>query len=204
MTSPDLDELAALWKTDPDPAEQERMELLASRARRRGRLLAYADIALAIFIVGGTIFGALVVQGPVTMVAALLLAFGTIWLTFKLRTARQMSRTLDTRDRESFIESSVRNVRADLRRYALGLIFVPVLVPIVIVWKVSLRHGGRIPNPAEAMLDWAQSTRGIVTMCLMAVAAAVVLRSRRKLKRELRQLEQLSSAYREEGTKDEE
>src|SRR5687768_2375150 len=204
MIGPDLDELATLWQGEPDPAEKARMEALAAKARRRGRLLAYADVVLAGLVIGGAIFGAFLVRGPVTMGAGLLLVIGTVWFTMKLRAARQMSLTLSTRDRESFIESSMRNARANLRRYTLGLIFVPVLVPIVLVWKVSLRNGGRMPNPLEVMLDWAQSSRGIITMCLMAAAAAIMLRSQQKIKRELRQLERLRSAYREEASRDEE
>ena len=38
MTGPDFDELAELWQGRPDPAEQARMEELAAKARRRGRL----------------------------------------------------------------------------------------------------------------------------------------------------------------------
>jgi hypothetical protein len=202
MTGPDLDEFAELWQGDPDPEEQARMEALAEKARRRGRLLAYADITLAALIVGGSLFGAFAVRGPVTMVTALLLVVGTTWFTVKLRATRQMSRTLSTVDRESFIESSVRNARASLRRITIGLIFVPLLVPTVIVWKVSLRHGGVIPDPWQVMLDWAQSPRGIITMCLMAAAALFTLRSRRKLKREIRQLEELRAAYREEAARE--
>jgi hypothetical protein len=202
MTGPDLDEFAELWQSDSDPAEQARMEGLAAKARRRGRFLAYADITLAALIVGVSIFGAFAVRGPVTMVTALIMVVGTTWFTVKLRAARQMFRTLDTVDRESFIESSVRNARASLRRITIGLIFVPLLVPTVIVWKVSLRLGGRIPDPGQVMLDWAQSPRGIITMSLMAAAAAFTLRSRRKLKREIRQLEELRAAYREEATRE--
>jgi uncharacterized ion transporter superfamily protein YfcC len=200
---PDFDELAALWQGEPDPAEKARMEALAAKARRRGRLLGYADVVLAALVIGGTLFGAFLVRGPVTLTAGLLLVVGTIWYTAKLRAARQMSRTLDTQDRESFIESSVRNARANLRRHMLGLIFVPVLVPIVLVWKVSLRNGGRIPNPLEVMLDWAQAPRGIITMCLMAAAAVITFRSLRKIKSELRQLERLRTAYRDEASRDE-
>jgi hypothetical protein len=203
MTGPDLDEFAELWQGDPDPVEQARMEALAAKARRRGRLLAYADIMLAALIVGGSIFGAFAVRGPVTMVTALLLVVGTTWFTVKLRATRQMSRTLSTVDRESFIETSLRNARASLRRIMLGLIFVPILVPVVLVWKVSLRNGGRIPDPLHVMLDWAQSPRGIITMFLMAAAAAITIRSQRKLKREIRQLEELRVAYREETSREE-
>jgi hypothetical protein len=203
MTAPDFDEFAALWKGDPDPVEQARMEALAAKARRRGRILAYADILLAALIVGGSLFGAFAVRGPVTMVTALLLVAGTTWFTIKLRATRQMSRTLSTADRESFIESSMRNAQASLRRIALGLIFVPILVPIVLVWKVSLRHGGHIADPLQVMLDWAQSPRGIVTMCLMAAAAAIAFRARWKLKLEIRRLEDLRSAYREEESREE-
>lgn len=203
MTGPDLDEFAELWQGDPDPAEQARMEALAAKARRRGRLLAYADYALAALIVGGSIFGAYAVRGPVTMVTALLLVVGTTWFTMKLRATRQMSRTLSTVDRESFIQTSLRNAQASLRRIALGLIFVPVLVPVVLVWKVSLRNGGRIPDPLQVLLDWAQSPRGIITMSLMAAAAAITIRSQRKLKREIHQLEELREAYREETSREE-
>ena len=203
MTGPDLDEFAELWQGEPDPAEQARMEAIAAKARRRGRLMAYADIGLAALIVGGSLFGAFAVQGPVTMVAALFLVVGTTWFTVKLRATRQMSRTLSTVDRESLIQTSLRHAQSRLRRITLGLMFVPVLVPIVIVWKVSLRNGGSMPDPFQVMLDWAQSTRGLITMSLMAGAAAVALRSRWKLQREIRQLEELRSAYREEESREE-
>ncbi len=203
MTGPDLDEFAELWQGDPDPAEQARMEALAAKARRRGRLLAYADITLAVLIVGASIFGAFAVRGPVTMVTALIMVVGTTWFTMKLRATRQMSKTLSTVDREGFIETSLRNAQASLRRITLGLIFVPVLVPVVLVWKVSLRNGGRMPDPLQVMLDWAQSPRGIITMSLMAAAAAITIRSQRKLKREIRQLEELRAAYREETAREE-
>src|ERR1700709_1088221 len=68
MREPGFDEFADLWQ-DPDDDAQDMFEALARRARRQGRLLAYMDIALAVLLVGSTLFGAVLTPSPPAITA---------------------------------------------------------------------------------------------------------------------------------------
>jgi HAMP domain-containing protein len=196
MIDPELQELSELWR-QPDPAEAEKFRALARRARRRGRFLGYADWALAIVLVGGS-FMLLASPGPVTTVAAILLLVATIWLTWQRRRLRQMASTLDTVDRQSFIESSVRSARANLRRVTLTVIALPPLVIIALLAKMSARRGGYVSDPGQVLLAWAQSPRGMISLAIFALILALSFRSILRIRRELRRLESLRRAYEEE------
>ena len=202
MNRPDVHEFEALWQGGLDPDEQARLEAMARVARRRGRLLAYADLALAVLIIGGSIFGTLIARGPVTMGAAVLVLIVTVWLTWRRRAIRQMAATLNTSDRQAFLESSVRNAYANLRRNTLSLAVFPLIIPAALTWKVSLRTGGSIPNPMTVLSDWAQSPRGIITLFLMTLFIAFMIRSRRKIRGELRRLQELRRAYEDEAKRE--
>ena len=201
MNDDEFDRLAALWN-EPDPEEQAHFERLARRARRQGRLLAYADLAWFVLIVGGSAFAALIAPGPITMAAAVLLLVATVWLTWRRRKYRQMARTLDTTDRASFLQSSVRNARANLRRVTLSLIAFPLLVPVAKFLKLSFVTGGDISDMPEVLSDWAQSLRGMLTIFAMALVVAYAMRSRRRIKMELRRLEELRIAEAEGARQD--
>src|SRR5687768_8962765 len=155
MTDPELQELADLWQ-QPDAAEAEKFKALARRARRQGRFLGYADWALAFVLVGGSLFALLAAPGPLTTFSALALLVATIWLTWQRRRLRQMASTLDTADRQAFIESSVRSARANLRRVTLSIVALPPLVILALLSKMSFRRGGYLPDPGRLLLDWAQ------------------------------------------------
>jgi hypothetical protein len=198
MTDPELQELADLWQ-EADASEAAAFEAAARRARRQGRLLAYGDLAWAVLLIGGSLFAALMAPGPGTTAAALFLLVATVWLTWKRRKIRQMSRTLDTSDRQSFLASSVRNARGDLRRVTLSMIVFPFLVPMALLVKVSFRTGSDIAHPLDVLTEWAQSTRGIFTLCLFAIIMGFTYRSRRKIKAELRRLEDMRRAYAEQA-----
>lgn len=198
MTDPELQELTDLWK-QADPCEASAFESAARRAHRKGRLLAYGDYAWAVLILAGILFTVLMSPGTGTMVAALCLALATIWLTWKRRKIRQMSRTLDTSDRQSFFASSVRNARADLRRVTLSLVVFPLLVPLAVLMKVSTRTGSDILHPVDMLATWAQSTRGILVLLLLSIILGFTYRSRLKIKSELRRLEGIKDAYAEQA-----
>ena len=201
MNDADFQEFADLW-TEPDPGEEEAVEALVRNARRQGRLMAWADIALAVVIIGGGI-GATLLQPTITTAAIVFLLIGsTTWLNLQRRKLRQMTRTLATGDRVSFIDASILIARANLRRVTLGMAMLPFLILLAIGFKISLRSGGQIGNPAEALLIWAQSTRGIITLTLMSGFVAFMSRSRFKLKRELRRLRHLRDEYESEAESD--
>lgn len=198
MTDPELQELAELWR-QPDAVEAEKFQSLARRARRRGRYLGYADWALALVLVGGSLFAILASPGRLTTFAAIGLLVATIWITWQRRRLRQMARTLDTADRQGFIESSVRGARANLRRVTLSVIALPPLVLLALLSRMSLRGGGNVSDPGQYLFAWAQSTRGMISLAIFALIIALSLRSIIRIKKELRSLEILRRAYEEEN-----
>jgi hypothetical protein len=202
MTDREFREFALLW-SESDAAEQEAMQAVARRVRRKGRLLGYSDLALAVLLIGGAITGAVISPTP-TMIAIVLVGLVfTIWLSFKRRAIRQMATTLDTGDRASFLASSVRVAKANLRRVTLSLIIFPPAILVGAAFKLSLRHHGRLDHPVEALLAWAVSTRGIVSLSIIAVIAGFTFRSRLKIKAELRRLEAFRRDYATEARRDE-
>lgn len=197
MTDPELQELADLWQ-QPDAAEVEKFQSLARRARRRGRYLGYADWALAIILVGGSLFALLGSPGALSTVAAVLLLVTTIWLTWQRRRLRQMASSLDTTDRQGFIESSVRSARANLRRVSLTVAALPPLVVAALLAKMNAR-GGEVSDAGPFLLDWARSPRGMISLAIFAALIALSLRSILRIRNELRRLQNLRRAYEEEN-----
>lgn len=202
MTGPDLDDLAELWQGDPDPAEQARMEALAAKARRRGRLYDYIEYIVGIALVAIFVAGALVVASPVTIAFAVPLMIGVTWLTWRRRALRQMALTLSSSDRGAFIESSLSNARANLRRNTIGLAAIPLLVPMALAFKVSVRTGGGPDEVWNAFVEWAHTPRAAITVVLLAIMGGLTLRSRRKIRREIRRLESLRLGYAQEDERD--
>lgn len=201
MNDQEFDQMVALWN-EPDPEEQAHFERLARKARQQGRLLAYADLAWFVLLVGGSAFAALLAPGPVTMAAAVLLLIATVWLTWRRRKYRQMARTLDTTDRASFLQSSVRNARANLRRVTLSIIAFPLLVPLAKFLKLSFVTGGDISEMPGILSEWAQSLRGSLTIVVLTLVLAYMVRSRLRIKMELRRLEELRLAEAEGARQD--
>lgn len=195
MNRPELDEFAALWQGDPDPLEQAQMEAYARRAARRGRLIDYLDYAVWISLFGSFVAGAFVSHSLFSILLAVPLMLAVTWMTWRRRSLRQMARTLDTADRGSFLQTSLRNARANLRRNTIGLVSLPFVVPAALIFKVSVRSGG---GPAEvwaAFLVWAHTPRAPIGIVLLLVLAGFTLRARRKTKVEIERLEALRQGY---------
>jgi hypothetical protein len=199
MNRPEFDEFAALWQGEPDPLEKAQMEAYARRARRRGRLLDYIDYAVAISLFAVMVGGSLISTSPLTMAVAVPLIIAVTWMTWKRRKLRQMARTLNTSDRNAFIQSSLRNARANLRRSTIGLASLPLLVPVALAFKVSLRTGGGPQEVWDAFVLWAQTVRAPLTVLGLLIMAAFNLRSRRRTKAEIRRLERLQAGYEAEA-----
>jgi hypothetical protein len=203
MTDPEFEALAHLWQQEPDAAERAHFEAAARKVRRQARFLAFADIALAGIIVTAMILGFLLEPGAESAIIAGLLIVATVWLSLKRRAVRQMSRTLDTTDRQAFIASSVRNATASVRRIVLSLCFLPVGALLAVLFKLNLRAGGHLEHPLSALAAWAVSTRGVVGLSGMAIIIAFLIRAWRKCRAELRRLEALKSAYQSDAKLDE-
>jgi preprotein translocase subunit SecG len=203
MTDPDLQRLADLWTESDDAAEQEAFEAMARKARWRGRLFAWLDFAAVAFILACSVLGFVMKPGAITMVAAIALIVTTLIVTRKRRQIKQMTRALDTASRQSFIETSISNAGANLRRTRLSLAFFPLGVIFALAYKMSLRAGGRTDLIPATFVEWVQTSRGIITLALLALLFAWGLRTARRTRQELRRLEELRVAYAEEDRQDE-
>jgi hypothetical protein len=201
MTDPDLQKLAELW-TEGDSAEPKAFEAMARKARLRGRIFAWLDFAAVAFILATSLVGVVMEPGPTTMVAAIALIVTTVIVTRKRRQIKQMSRALDTASRHAFIETSISHATANLRRTRLSLAFFPLGAVFALTYKMSLRTGGRADLIPGEFVEWVQTTRGIITMVLLALLLAWGLRTAWRIRRELRRLGELRAAYAEEDRHD--
>ena len=198
MTDPDLKELADLWQ-QPDAGEQAAFETIARKARFRARFLRFTDVALAAVLVIGMVLGFLLKPQPLSALIALLVIAATVWLVWARARFHHISRTLDTSDRESFLASSKRSARAGLRRVNLSLTFFPLLALLAVLSKLSSREGGQLVHPLETLAAWTASPRGVVVISLVAIIVFFLYRSRQNFIGELRRLDALNDAYREEA-----
>lgn len=202
MTDPDLQRLADLW-TENDAAEQGAFEAMARKARRRGRIFAWLDFAAVAFILGTSVIGFVMKPGATTMVAAIALIVITVIVTRKRRQIKQMTRTLDSASRQAFIETSLSNAAANLRRTRLSLAFFVPGAVLALAYKMALRVENRTAEIPAEFVEWVQTSRGIVTMALLALLFAWGLRTARRIRQEIGRLEELKDAYAEEDRRDE-
>jgi hypothetical protein len=204
MNRPEFDEFAELWQEQPAGLEQVQMEVDASSARRRGRLYDYLEYGLGIALVAVFVAGSFIVANPLTIAVAVPLMIAITWLTWRRRALRQMARSLNTSNREAFIESSLRYARANLRRNTIGLASLPFLIPTALTFKVSMRTGGGPDEVWQAFLEWAQTPRAAITVVALAILGGFTLRSRRKVRLEIRRLETLRRSYAQEAEREDE
>jgi hypothetical protein len=113
-----------------------------------------------------------------------------------------MTRTLDTSSREGFLETSLQNARADLRRLTLSLFVFPLSLPVAVLFKAAWRHGGHLAHPLTELAAWVTSVRGMITLSVFVFLGAATVRARLKVKAELRRLKALEDAYRDESERD--
>jgi hypothetical protein len=201
MREPGFEDFVALWN-EPEVTEQDVFEDVARKARFQGRVLAYMDIVLIVTIVGISIAGAVLKPSGPMLAISLVFAVTSLVITWKRRKIRQMTKTLDTSSRDAFLKSSLQNVRADLRRMTLSLIFFPVGLPIAILFKIAWRHGGHLAHPLNELAAWTTSIRGMITLPIFVLLGAATIRARLKVKAELRRLSEIEAAYREEAERD--
>lgn len=202
MTDPDLQKLADLWKESDSAEPQPAFEAMARKARRRGRIFAWLDFAAVTFILATSLIGFFMTPGAITMVTAIALIVTTLIVTRKRRQIKQMTKTLDTASREAFIDTSISNATANLRRTRLSLAFFPLGVVCALTYKMALRAGGRTELIPATFVEWVQTSRGIITLVLLALLFAWGLRTAGRVRRELRRLEDLRAAYSEEDRQD--
>ena len=200
MREPGFEELVDLWQ-DPEDGDREVFEALARRARRRGRLLALADIGFFLVLAVGVLLSVFTTPHPMTMVMAIVLLAATVWLSLTRRRLRQMTATLNTSDPAAFLESSVAIAKANLRRVRLSLRLIGPLIVMGIVFKGSQRSEG-IADLPQGILEWASRPVAQIALAVIFLIVLNLFRSRRRLRAELSRLESLRLDYEEEKRRD--
>ncbi|MEO7825939.1 MAG: hypothetical protein ABIR60_02260 [Allosphingosinicella sp.] len=201
MSEPGFDDLADLWQ-DSEEGNRAAFEALARRARRKGRLLGYADLAFVLVLVGGILPSIFMAPNTITVVIAILLLTATMWLSWTRRRLRQMAATLNTSDPAAFLESSVANARANLRRVNLSLWIMAPVVAMAIGFKGSQHSNGGIENLPHGIVEWASLPRAWVGLAVVFLLTLSLFRSRRRLMGELSRLQSLRLDYEQEKRRD--
>lgn len=201
MREPGFEDLADLWQ-DGEEGDREVFEAMARRARRRGRLLGYADIGLFVLLVGGVLSSVFMTPNLTSIVVAIPILVATVWVSWTRRRLRQMSRALDTSDPAGFLESCVANAKANLRRVKISLFMVPLFTVLAAVFKGSQRSRGGIEGLPRGILEWASQGRAMIVLVIIFLIFMSVLWSRRRLRAELSRLETLRQDYEEESRRD--
>lgn len=201
MSGPDFDDFAKLWQQEPDAAEREMMEQLARKARRRARLTGYGDM-IWVVLIAATLVVTIVAKPTLFAVSTGLLMLAVIaWLNWKRRSLRRQLIQAD--DRPAFIETSIRIARHNLRRTMLSLATFPPAILLAIVLRVSRGTGGRSDRFLDALAAWALTPRRMIIILVLIGVSTWLVRSGLKLKREIKRLEEVRSAYLQEARLDE-
>ena len=204
MKDDDFDELAAMWCMEPSPDERAAMERAARKARRQGRIMAYADWAMAGLVVVGSVAAAFAARSTLLLIAALAIMAATIWLNWRRRAIRQISRGLDAVDQPGFIAGRIRIAESNRRRVTLTLITFPIFVPAVVLYRSAARASGDPLATLQGLSAWAQSPRGLITLAILTALMVFFTRARRRHLLELRHLRALQQAYLDESRLDDE
>ncbi|MFN3944109.1 MAG: hypothetical protein ACK4K7_04175 [Allosphingosinicella sp.] len=196
MNDFDLDRLGGLWRADPDPEEIRRLERSAAKARKRGRLAAMLDMALALLI-AAVVIGAVAVNPERQTVmaggAALLILLLSHVRQRRLREVELQSLASDT---GTMLDQSIARLDARLKRMRLGLVAIgpATLIGAVFASALDQSSGGEFFQ--NLWRD--EGLRGpVVIGAVMLVAATVVQMfvSLRRSRRELDRLRELRAAY---------
>jgi hypothetical protein len=198
----ELEEFASIWREDT-PAEDERLvRELARRAGWRGRLMRYADYGIAVALTGG--IGALVLLKGSTATAAtgLMLVLAFWWLTSKRQALWEVEHSLAHVSREKMLANAAHATQARLKRTNLSL---AAIVPCFFLglWFGSALANGEVDTIGELGSALVQRAHNILPVTLMTIGLVIyLLRSRTRLTRKLRNIEELGLAYREEDMLD--
>jgi hypothetical protein len=198
MSGFDFDDIVALWK-EPEAGDQAMIQALAKKARRQARLIGYLDAALAVIVVVAVLFGTIMKPTPAAAAAAVMVTALIFWITWKRRSFRQMSRSLDTTGRQAFLESSIRSATVNLRRATFTLATFGPAILFGLFYRVSTRDDPEFRHPIESVVAWITTPRGILVMVVLALLFAWGIRSWLRAKAELRRWRELRDAYDEEA-----
>lgn len=202
MSEPQFDDIAALWKQEPDAEERRTFEALARRTGWRARLLRYLDIGLALFVLIGVLLALLWDRGPATVALVLLCIVAIVWSNWKRHKLRQVALALDTSNREAFVATAMESVRARLRSSSMWIV---LLLPSVALGLALIAAATKPPTLGWFLGDVVRrftSPSGVAWAVFLALLIIYFGMVNLRLRRELERLKSLENQYREEAARD--
>lgn len=202
MNDAEFDDFSRLWLEEGDPAETAEFRDLARRTEIRARLLRFADYGLAALVIAAVAIAFSSDTTPATILFGLLLGTAAVWATWKRRVLHQ-SALLALSDREALLDAAREHSRTELRQSQWGLLLFPLGIILAAVMQFSSRTGGAVDHILEMVQLGIESETAILLELLFLVLAEVyfVYRARR-LRGELKRLDDLSEQYRRESLRD--
>lgn len=196
MSPSDFDDLAELWTQEPAAEERRAFESLARTVSRRARLLYYAELGIAFFLVIGVLIALFLDRNPATAALVVLVVAAIGWSSWRRFHVQRVALLVDSRDRQSLLAGAVKSAEGRLRHSTLGLV---LLVPSFLL-GFALR--GTIVTDFEfVMRTLERSLRepaGLVGIVAITLLLAHFIRQNIHLRRELKQLRALQAEFREE------
>jgi hypothetical protein len=192
----DLDRLGDVWRTQPDPAEIERIRRGAEAVRRRARLGQVADFWLALLV--SVVVLVLMLSNPTVATGLVGAAAILVMLTSTVRQRRLRLLELATLSgsTEHMLDQSIERARTTIRRARLNLLTTPLGLPLGIGfgWALDRGEGSGIYQRLTSEPLVAALVTVVLFVALVAICAYLV-RILRGARRELERLVQLRQAY---------
>jgi hypothetical protein len=198
MTDFDLDRLGEMWRTEPDPAEMEKLRLAAEGIARNARLAQFFDAAFAIIVSAIVLFLALSNPKPQTLIlgagAIALMLFGTV----RQRRLRQVELESLSGTAEQMLDQSIGRLRATIRRTRLALISLTPAFVIGLGFGMAL-DGGLIDQISSLTTrPWAPLAFKALVVGLVGLGMVHYLRTIPRNRGELERLTALRESFRHE------
>ncbi len=202
MTGDEYRDLAALWNASAADGDRRDFERAAQRTPRWARTTMWIELG-AVAVLAVTIVMAIVWRlGPSTLLVGSLILVILGWSAWKRHHLGNIALLIDTRDRLSFLASSVEAKQAELNRSALGLALILPGTLLTMLLGFTLR-GEQGEGELAAFLAAVLTTpRGLISLGFLACALMVYSVSHMRLTGEVRRLRELRDDYANEAELD--
>jgi hypothetical protein len=203
VTGDDLDDFAKLWRHEPSPEEQRRLESLARSTSRRARRAQRVEIAGGALLLVAVMAAFYVSPAPATLLAGSVFAAVLIWSAWKRYRLHQVALIVETSDRNILIEKSITAAELRLRRSRLGLWFLLPGYLLSAMLNYSVLHD-KLTGFLQTLVNQTipLTAKGTLTFLLLTAAMAYFGYNHRQLRRELQNLRKLRQQYQDEARLD--
>lgn len=202
MTGEEYRDLAALWSASAVDRDRSDFAQAVKRTPKAARAAIWGDLAV-VALLAGTIVAAIVWNlGSATLLLGSLILLVLGWSAWKRHHLGNIALLIDTRDRLSFLASSVEAKRAELNRSAIGLSLILPSTLLTMLFGFTLR-GEQGDGELAAFLSAVLTTpRGLISLGFLACALLLLSLSHARLKGELKRLLMLRDDYANEAELD--